>query len=147
MLPNKVSDRQSFYVVLQSLSYCIAPRAPSRRKPAIIDLDNNEEDNEESEYDNMDVDESSQSRKYCQPTISNANNGSESTSEHDGNTDSTDIDPSDVGNDDLTDLNSASLQKKITSEVKLLQSPSPFVCIYLLSSILGSAATVEKPSS
>jgi hypothetical protein len=90
----------------------------------------------------MDADESSPSHQHRQPTISNANTGSESTSERDEDTNSTDNDPSD-GNDDLTDLNSVSLQKKFTSEVKLFQFL--FICIYLLSFISHPAPTVEKP--
>ncbi|KAF8814198.1 hypothetical protein BYT27DRAFT_7266604 [Phlegmacium glaucopus] len=86
----------------------VTPQAP-RRKPVIINLDNDEEDNEE---DTMDVDESSRSRKHHRPAILNANNGSESTSEPGENTDGTDSE----GNDDLTGLHSTSLQKKITSE-------------------------------
>jgi hypothetical protein len=112
-----------------------------RRKPATIDLDDN--DSEEDDEEDMDVDEPSQSNRHRQATISNTNNGSDSTSELD-NSDGTGIDTSD-GNDDLTNLNSASLQERMTSEVQSFQFL--FVCIYLLSFISHTAPTVEKPPS
>jgi len=74
----------------------------------------------------MDIDESSQSHQRRQPAILS----SESTSDQDENADSshgTDNYHSD-GNNDLTDLNSMSLQKKITSEVKLIQ----FTLVYTI---------------
>lgn len=74
----------------------------------------------------MDV-EPSQSHQHRQSTISNTNNGSESTSEHDENTDGTENNTSD-GNKDLTDLNSASLKKKLTSEVKSIQFLFVYIC-------------------
>lgn len=122
-------------MLLQSLTYGIPP--PGRRKPATINLDDSEEDP-------MDVDEPSQTHQHRQPAILGGNNGSESTSEGDENTYNTENNPSD-GNNDLTDLNTLSLQKKFTSEVKLFHFL--FICIYyLLSLILHSAPTVEKPS-
>jgi hypothetical protein len=53
--------------------------------------------------------------------ILNADDSSESTLNHDEDDDGTDDDHSSDGNNDLSCLNTVSLQKKITSEVKIFQ--------------------------
>lgn len=107
-------------------------RIATRRKPVVIDLNNDEEDTGDEE-DTMDVDdESSQRRKrHRQPPSSD----SSSESEKNANCDSNDDEPCNENNDpDLTNLNSVSLKKKIRSEVKLFRFL--FLCIYYILSFI-----------
>lgn len=113
-MPHKVSLFKGHWHFNHVTYFTTAPR----RKPVIIDLDDNEEDSEEGEpeEDTMDVDKPSHSNKHRQSTILNTNQGSESTSDN-PDSPSSGNETSD-GNDDLTNLNSASLQERMTSEVQ-----------------------------
>ncbi|KIM35376.1 hypothetical protein M413DRAFT_14555 [Hebeloma cylindrosporum] len=92
-------------------------RQASRRMPARISCDS-DVDNDEEPEDMMDIDESSQHRRRRPTTSNDLENGSEIYgSEGDENPDANSIeDDLSEGNDDLTGLNSAALQKKISSE-------------------------------
>ena len=110
----------------------------SRQRPAVINLDSDEEDasDEEGEKDTMDVVKTSQRHRHHRPILS------ESSSDDDESSGSSDDSSSDE-DEDLTNLNSVSLRKKIKSEVKLFLFL--LICIYyLLSFFFASSAHSGK---